>query len=76
VARKTRIANVSAAPVELVETAGILLAHDRITGEELLTLRLFATQHISMGRYENREQTPNPGGGRSHGTARTAPLCP
>ena len=41
--RKARVANGSAVPVELVDTAGILLAHHLIETEELLILRLVAS---------------------------------
>jgi hypothetical protein len=41
--RKARVANGSAVPVELVDTAGILLAHHLIEPEELLILRLVAS---------------------------------
>jgi hypothetical protein len=38
-----RAANATAAPVELVDTAGILLAHHMIEPEEMLVLRLLAS---------------------------------
>jgi hypothetical protein len=41
--RKTRVTNGSAVPVELVDTAGTLLAHHLIEPEELLILRLVAS---------------------------------
>jgi len=51
--RKARVANGSAVPVELVDTAGILLAHHLIEPEELLLLRLVASWlhqvHVAFG---------------------------
>ena len=40
--RKARVANGSTAPVEIIDVAGILFAHEKISHEELGVLRLLA----------------------------------
>jgi hypothetical protein len=72
IARKAKISNGGAVPVEFIDVGGALFAHELISGEEMLALRLLASWLTQFRRRSGSVRRRSTGCGRRSLQARAA----